>query len=541
MALSDLIIRQAKATGKTYTLPDTDGLGLVVSPVGGKSWHLRYYWLGKQKRISLGGYPEVSLREARALRDEARALLAKGINPHTDRKQKRRAARLASENTFGAVFLLWYEHRKKELGEIGEDRGKRKPLSADLPRIEVIHELPEHELTCACGCRKHVIGEETSEQLDIVPMQIRVLKHVRKVYGCRGCETAPVTADKPAQLIEKSMASPSVLAMLLTTKYVDGLPLHRFERVLSRHGIQIPRQTLARWVIQCSEHFQPLLNLMRDRLLESPVIHCDETRVQVLKEPDRDPTSQSWMWVQASGPPDRQVVLFDYTTSRAQEVPLRLLQGYRGYVMTDDYAGYNALALQPGVERLACMVHARRKFVEAQKVQPKGKTGRADVALAMINKLYGIERDLKEVSDEQRFLGRQERSLPILGQLKSWLDKTYSQVTPQSVLGKAVHYLANNWSRLERYVEAGHLPIDNNLAERAIKPFVIGRKAWLFSDTPKGATASAQIYSLVETAKVNGQEPYTWLRHVLERLPYASSVADYEALLPWNCSPEMPR
>ncbi|EPN33705.1 transposase IS66, partial [Pseudomonas syringae pv. actinidiae ICMP 19096] len=201
-------------------------------------------------------------------------------------------------------------------------RGKRKPLSADLPRIEVIHELPEHELTCACGCRKHVISEETSEQLDIVPMQIRVIKHIRKVYGCRGCETAPVTADKPAQLIEKSMASPSVLAMLLTTKYVDGLPLHRFETVLSRHGIEIPRQTLARWVIQCSEHFQPLLNLMRDRLFESPFIHCDETRVQVLKEPDRDPTSQSWMWVQASGPPDRKVVLFDYTSSRAQEVPL---------------------------------------------------------------------------------------------------------------------------------------------------------------------------------------------------------------------------
>jgi len=158
-------------------------------------------------------------------------------------------------------------------------RGKRKPLSADLPRVEVIHDLPEHELTCVCGCRKHVVGEETSEQLDIVPMQIRVLKHVRKVYGCRGCEAAPVTADKPAQLIEKSMASPSVLAMLLTTKYVDGLPLHRFESVLSRHGIEIPRQTLARWVIQCSEHFQPLLNLMRERLLESPVIHCDETRV----------------------------------------------------------------------------------------------------------------------------------------------------------------------------------------------------------------------------------------------------------------------
>jgi len=167
-------------------------------------------------------------------------------------------------------------------------RGKRKPLSADLPRIEVIHELSEHELTCACGCRKHAIGEETSEQLEIVPMQIRVIKHIRKVYGCRGCETAPVTADKPAQLIEKSMASPSVLAMLLTTKYVDGLPLHRFEKVLARHGVDIPRQTLARWVIQCCEHFQPLLNLMRDRLLESPIVHCDETRVQVLKEPNRE-------------------------------------------------------------------------------------------------------------------------------------------------------------------------------------------------------------------------------------------------------------
>lgn len=206
---------------------------------------------------------------------------------------------------------------------------------------------------------------------------------------------------------------------------------------------------------------------MRDRLLESPVIHCDETRVQVLKEPDRDPTSQSWMWVQTSGPPDKKVVLFDYTTSRAQEVPLRLLKSYRGYVMTDDYAGYNALALQPEVERLACMAHVRRKFVDAQKVQPKGKTGCADIARTMINKLYGIEREFKDASDEPRFIGRQGRSLPILAQLKGWLEKTQPQVTPQSALGKAVNYLANNWSRLEHYVEAGFLPIDNNPAGRS--------------------------------------------------------------------------
>jgi len=409
-------------------------------------------------------------------------------------------------------------------------RGKRKPLPADLPRVEIIHELPEHERTCICGCRKHAIDEEISEQLEIVPMQIRVIKHVRKVYGCRDCETAPVTADKPAQLIEKSMASPSVLAMLLTTKYVDGLPLHRFEKVLGRHGIDIPRQALARWVIQCGEHFQPLLNLMRDRLLASRVTHCDETRVQVLKEPDRELSSQSWMWVQTGGPSDKPVILFDYSTSRAQEVPTRLLDGYSGYVMTDDYAGYNALGAQAGVERLGCWAHARRKFVEAQKVQPKGKTRRADIALNLINKLYGIERDLRASGDTERKVGRLEQSLPVLAQLKNWIEKTQPQVTAQK-------YLASNWNKLERYVEEGYLPIDNNAAERAIHPFVIGRKNWLFSDTPKGATASAQLYSLVETAKANGQEPYAWLRHALERLPMASSVEDYEALLPWNCSP----
>lgn len=416
-------------------------------------------------------------------------------------------------------------------------RGKRKPLPAELPRVEVIHELPEHELTCECGCRKQVIGEETSEQLEIVPMQVRVIKHIRQTYACKGCEAAPITADKRAQVIEKSLASPSVLAMLLSTKYVDGIPLYRFEKMLLRHGIDIPRQTLARWVIQCGEHLQPLLNLMRDTLLDYPVLHCDETRVQVLKEAGREPSSQSWMWVQTGGPPDRPVILFDYSTSRAQEIPLRLLAGYRGYLMTDDYAGYNAVAAQSGVERLACWAHARRKFIEAQKVQPKGKTGRADVALNLINKLYSIERDFKETSAEQRHEGRQQRSLPILVQLKAWLEKTRPQVTAQNALGKAVNYLASNWSRLERYVEAGYLPIDNNAAERAIRPFVIGRKNWLFSDTPKGAAASAQIYSLIETAKANGQEPYAYLRHILERLPQVNSVEGYEALLPWNCVP----
>ena len=191
------------------------------------------------------------------------------------------------------------------------------------------------------------------------------------------------------------------------------------------------------------------------------------------------------------------------------------------------------------MERLGCWAHARRKFVEAQKVQPKGKTGRADIALNLINKLYGIERDLKDGSDEDRKLTRQARSQPVLAQLKNWIEKTQPQFTTQNALGKAISYLASNWSKLERYVEHRYLPIHNNTAERAIRPFVIGRKNWLFSDTPKGATASAQLYSLVETAKANGQEPCAWLRHALECLPHASSVEDYEALLPWNCTPQI--
>jgi len=428
------------------------------------------------------------------------------------------------------------EETEEETVAPAKRRGRRKSLPANLPRVEIIHELPEHELTCECGCRKRVIGEETSEQLEIIPMQVRVIRHIRKTYACKACEAAPVTADKPAQLIEKSLASPSVLAMLLTAKYADGIPLYRFEKMLSRHGVDVPRQTLARWVIQCAEHLQPLLNLMRDTLLDYPVLHCDETRLQVLHEPGRDPTAQSWMWVQSGGPPGKPVTLFDYSTSRAQDVPLRLLDGYRGYLMTDDYAGYNAVALQDGIERMGCWAHARRKFVEAQKVQPKGKTGRADMALNLIGKLYGIERELKASSDAERHEARQQRSQPILAQLKAWLDKTQPHIAGQTALGKAVNYLASNWNRLVRYIEAGHLPIDNNRAENAIRPFVIGRKNWLFSDTPRGATASAQVYSLIETAKANGQEPYAWLRHILERLPTASSVEDYETLLPWNCS-----
>lgn len=413
-------------------------------------------------------------------------------------------------------------------------RGKRGPLSAELKRVDVVHDVPENARTCPCGTPMVEIGQDVSEQLDIVPMQVRVLRHIRKRYGCPGSVHAPVTAALPPQPLPKSNASADFLAMLLTVKYVDGLPLARFENVLERHGAPVPRQTLARWVIGAARVLQPLHNLMRDTLLDGAVIHMDETVVQVLKETDRKATSNSYMWVQAGGPPGKPVVLFDYDPSRSAEVPLRLLSGYQGYLMTDGYTGYAKLARAEGVGHLVCFAHVRRRFVEAVRVQPNGKRGRADEAVALIGKLYGIERDNKDATDEVRLLARQQLSVPALAALKTWMDKTLPTVTPTSALGKALAYMNKYWCLLERYTERGDLPIDNNRAENCIRPFVVGRKAWLFSDTPAGAHASAVIYSLIETAKASGLEPYTWLRRVMRSLPLAKTVDDVEALLPWN-------
>lgn len=413
-------------------------------------------------------------------------------------------------------------------------RGKRQPLPAELPRVDVMHDVPEAERTCACGTPMVEIGEAVSEQLDIVPMQIRVLRHIRKRYGCPAGVHAPVAAPAPAQVLPKSNASNDLLTMLLTTKYVDGLPLARFEYVLGRAGVIVPRQTLARWVIGTAAALQPLCNLLRDTLLDASVIYMDETPVQLLKEAGRAATAQSYMWVQRGGPPGKPVVLFDYDPSRSGQVPRRLLAGWRGYLMTDGYEGYNAVVAHEGIDHLGCWVHARRRFVDAAKVQPKGKRGRADQAIAYIGQLYGIERDLHHQSVAERFAARQTRSLPVLAELRRWLDESLPLVPPKTALGEALAYLQTYWPRLIRYTERGDLPLDNNAAENAIRPFVVGRKAWLFCDTPAGAHASALIYSLIETAKANGLEPFTWLRRVLRRLPEATTVDHYEALLPWN-------
>lgn len=417
-------------------------------------------------------------------------------------------------------------------------RGKRAPLPADLPRVEIVHELTAAERQCACGAEKVEIGQEVSEQIDIVPMRVRVLRHVRKTCACPKCQLAPITAALPPQPIPKSNASANTLALLMTAKYVDGIPLHRFEQVCARHGFEASRNTLARWIIACSELMIPLHNLLRDQLLAQNILHLDETPVQVLKEPGRTAQSQSYMWVQSGGPPDKSVVVFDYDPSRSGAVPARLLEGYRGHLMTDGYEGYNAVVAQNGLTHLACWAHARRKFVEAKKAQPKGKSGSADVAVKMIGKLYGVERDIKGITDiTVRQQTRAERSAQVMTALRAWLDKQLPRVPPKSKLGEALAYLNKYWPKLIRYLERGDLPIDNNRAENAIRPFVIGRKNWLFADTPAGAHASARIYGIIETAKANGHEPYAYLRRILRDLPRAKSVEDVEVLLPWSLDP----
>ena len=283
-----------------------------------------------------------------------------------------------------------------------------------------------------------------------------------KRYGCPGGLHAPVTAALEPQPLPKSNASADFLAMLLTVKFVDGLPLARFEYVLERHGVVVPRQTLARWVIGSARLLQPLHNLMRDVLLDGSLIHMDETVVQVLKEKDKAPTSNSYMWVRTGGPPDKPVVLYDYDPSRSGEVPVRLLEGYCGYLMTDGYEGYNQLVRTGGIEHLVCWAPVRRRFVEAARVQPKGKRGKADEAVALIGKLYGIERDHKDSADEARWLARQQCGVPALAALQAWLEKTLPVVTPKSALGTALAYMRHYWSRLTRYTERGDLPIDNN-------------------------------------------------------------------------------
>ena len=420
----------------------------------------------------------------------------------------------------------------------------RKPLSAALPRVEVLHDLPETEKVCPLdGTALERIGEESSEQLDFKPAQLRVIRNIRPKYACPCCRNGVKIAPVPLALFPKSLATPSLLAHITTAKFVDGLPLYRQEAQFARLGVTLGRATMAGWMIRLgATHVVPLINLLKEQMLEDPLIHCDETRLQVLNS-DKAPTADHWMWVRASGPPGRRSVLFDYDASRGGAVPMRLLDGYRGIVLTDGYAAYDSAAAALKLVHAGCLAHARRKFDEARKAQPT-ETGQAKAALEMIRELYRVERPLWDrdhpVTPQHRVEIRQRLSAPIVARFHAWLEALAPKVLPESRLGKAVYYTLGQWPKLTTFLTHGEAPLDNNRCENAIRPFVIGRKGWLFSDTVKGAVASANLYSLIETCKANGVEPHAYLSLLFERLPYLKTVEDYEAMLPWNAKTALP-
>ncbi len=426
------------------------------------------------------------------------------------------------------------------------DRAKRgrKPLAAHLPRIEVLHDLADEQKRCPHdGTPLERIGEETAEQLEFIPARLRVLRHVRPKYACPCCRQGVHIAPAPPAIFPKSLATPSLLAQITTAKFVDGVPLYRQEPQFGRLGIRLSRATMALWMIRLGGRLLvPLVNLLNELMLAESVIHCDETRLQVLRS-DKAPTADHWIWVRAAGPPGRRIVLFDYDASRGGAVPRRLLDGFSGVLVTDGYAAYDGAAAALKLTHAGCMAHCRRYFEEARQVGTDTST--ATAALDFIGRLSLIERRLWDrecpATPAERVTVREQQSAPIMAAFNAWLAALAPTVLPESRLGKAVHYALGQWPKLGVFLTHGDVPLTNNRCENAIRPFVVGRKGWLFSDTVPGARASANLYSLVETAKANGVEPFAYLTALFERLPHVQTVADFEAVLPWSAGIAPPR
>ena len=447
-------------------------------------------------------------------------------------------AELESDKTAPEPELETITYKRKK------QKGKREEQLKDLPVETIEYRLPEEEQFCPC-CQSalHEMSTETRQELKIVPAQASIVRHQRYVYACRRCEregtrVPVITAPMPKPPISGSLASASAIAYIMNGKYVDGLPLYRQEQGLKRIGIELSRQSMANWVIKSAESwFEPYYDRLHQLLLERNILYGDETPLQVLREDGRAAESKSYMWLYRTGA-EKAIVLYDYQTTRANKHPARFLKGFKGYMHVDGYQGYNNL---PGITLVGCWSHARRRFDEALKALPKDKQN-ADVAsrkgLDFCNRLFTLERELKKVSDEKRYRQRLKRGKPIIEEFKVWLDYHKPRVLPKSAFGEAVNYCLNQWDRLNGYLSDGRLELDNNRAERSIKPFVIGRKNWLFSNKPCGARASAMVYSIVETAKENGLNPFEYLKYLLEQLPNVD-VKDQNALdllLPWSDS-----
>ena len=435
---------------------------------------------------------------------------------------------------------------KTVVGKHERKKPGRGPLPEDLPREEIVHDIPDDQKLCDCGHAKECIGSEDSERLDYVPAKLRVLRHKRLKYVCKSCESAGtagtstiVCAPAPLQMIPKGIPSAGLLAHVFVAKYVDALPFHRQEAQFERLGIELKRATMCNWLVKVAVQCAPLLGLIRNELLKGPLIGADETTLQVLDEPGRDPTTTSYLWVFRGGDADRPCILFLYSETRADQVPKLFLDGYHGGVQTDGYVGYDFLDDVPDIEHFGCWAHARRMFDDVLKSGGKSKPHKmkgtlAEEAMVKIQDLYLLEKRARKeglVGDALREF-RKAYSKPRLTEFHAWLVEKHPLTPPKGLTGKAIAYTLGQWDRLVRYADTGHVRMDNNLTENTIRPIVVGRKNWLFSGTPEGAHASAAIYSLVETAKANGLDPYRYLRALFEHLPRATTEEAYRALLP---------
>lgn len=406
---------------------------------------------------------------------------------------------------------------------------KRQPLPADLPRVEIVHE-PD-STTCQCGCQMKRIGEDVAEKLDYVPGVFSVQRHVRGKWACTQCATI-TQAPVEAHVIDKGIPTTGLLAQVLVAKFSDHLPLYRQEAIFARAGLAIPRSTLGAWVGSCGVRLQPLVDALRADILHSAVIHADETPVQMLK-PGTGKTHRAYLWAYAAGAfEDTRAVVYDFCESRSGENAKVFLGDWRGSLVCDDFSGYKQLMTQ-GVREVGCLAHARRKFFDLH------VASKSQIALHALNQfaaIYDIEREVRGLTSDERRRIRQERTQPLLEQLHAWLLNQRRQITDGSATAKAVDYSLRRWDALTCFAHDGQLPIDNNHIENQIRPIAVGRNNWLFAGSLRAGKRAAAVMSLIQSAKLNGHDPYAYLKDVLTRLPTqrASQIAE---LLPHNWQP----
>ena len=400
------------------------------------------------------------------------------------------------------------------------------------PTEVVEHRLPEEKLVCeACGNQMVEIGKEVHRSLQMKPAQFWIREDVYYTYACKNCEQETGEANiakaaKEPALLPGSFASAEAVAYLATQKFVMYSPLYRLEQEFNRQGLKLSRQTMSNWLLNTSEKWlRPVYDVLREQLCRELVLHADETTLQVLKEPGRSSTSKSYMWLyRTSGCAKQAIVLYEYQSTRKAEHAEAFLKGFSGWLHADGYQGYHKLP--ENIRVVGCWAHARRKFDEALQTLPKEmqKDAPAAIGECYCSRLFKLEEAFAELTPEERYKKRLEQEKPVLDALLSWANEMQVKTAPKSAMGRAIHYLLEQWPYLTRYLEDGRLELSNNRAERSIKPFVMGRKNWLFANTPGGAQASAVIYSLIETAKENGLDPYRYLLWILQNAPGLSET-----------------